>query len=333
MKRVTIKDVAKEAGVSITTVSHALSGKGILSSETRAYVQSVAKRMNYVPDLYGSNLRKKSTGNIGLFISSARGDYYGILIDCMAAACKKRGLTLNVTISDQHDMMVSHMLGGFLDGAAVLSEYIDENDAERISRAEFPVVFLDRKICGATTASILFDAYGEGRIAAQYLLRLGYKRLGYVAGAEHNYDSEQRANGFFTVLQEAGIRIREEDVIYGGFDRDLAYNNMIAYLERPDVQLPEAFFACNDLSALGCIGALMEKGYRIPEDVSMMGCDDIEQSSFFREGLTTIHTNFEKQGEMVVAKLMDMLQKKEEGEVIQLESYLVERSTCRKPTK
>ncbi len=330
MKRVTIKDVAKEAGVSITTVSHALSGKGILSSETRAYVQSVAKRMNYVPDLYGSNLRKKSTGNIGLFISSARGDYYGILIDSMAAACKSRGLTLNVTISDQHDVMVSHMLGGFLDGAAILSEHIDEQDTERISRAEFPVVFLDRKIYGTSTASLLFDAYGEGRIAAEYLLRLGHKRLAYIQGASHNYDSEGRTAGFYTALKEAGVSIAEEDVIYGGFDRDLAYHNMIAYLERTDMHLPDAIFAANDLSAFGCINALMAKGYRVPEDVSIIGCDDVEQSGFYRHSLTTIHTNFEKQGELIVNKLMDMIQKKEQGEVVQLESYLVERSTCRR---
>lgn len=330
MKRVTIKDVAKEAGVSITTVSHALSGKGILSSETRAYVQSVAKRMNYVPDMYGSNLRRKSTGNIGLFISSARGEYYGILIDSMADACKKRGLSLTVTISDRREDMLSYILGGFLDGAAVLSEYINENDAERIRQAEFPVVYLDRKLVDGCTSCCLFDAYREGQLAGEYLLSLGHRRFLYAQGVEHNYDSAGRMAGFIDTLEKAGIDLSCVSTVYGGFDRDIAYDNMISYLEKPDCTLPDAVFAANDRSAFGCINALVAKGYRVPEDVSVMGCDDIEQSSNYRQNLTTIHTNFEKQGELVIEKLVAMIKEKEPGEVVQMESYLVERSTCKR---
>lgn len=328
MKRVTIKDVAKEAGVSITTVSHALSGKGILNRETRAYVQNIAKQMNYVPDLYGSNLRKKTTGNIGLIISSVKGDYYGMLIDTMAYACQKCGYDLNIIVSAQHEKMMSNILGGSLDGAVILSSHITDEDARQIEEMEFPVVFLDKRISGKYMSSVIFDAFVEGKTAGEYLIGLGHRRMAYLQGVEKNYDNIWRRAGFESALAEAGVSLREEDVIPGEFDRDVTYERVIDYMEKKDFVLPDAFFASNDLSALGCINALHAKGYRVPEDVSVMGCDDIEQSGWFRQRLTTIHTNYEKQGEIAVDKLVNMIQNKEEGEICELESYLVIRDSC-----
>lgn len=328
MKRVTIKDVAKEAGVSITTVSHALNGKGILSRETRAYVQNIAKQMNYVPDLYGSNLRKKQTGNIGLFISSVKGDYYGMLIDTMSHACQQHGYDLNIIISAQREKLMANILGGSLDGAVVLSQKITDEDVKQIQEMEFPIVFLDRSISGKYASSVVFDAFKEGMTAGEYLIGLGHRRMAFIEGVKKNYDSRWRQIGFEFALQEAGLELDKSDVIYGGFDRDLTCENINGYLERPDFELPDAFFASNDLSALGCISALNSKGYRVPEDVSVIGCDDIEQSGWYRQRLTTIHTNFEKQGGIVVKKLVNMIQNKEEGEICELESYLVVRNSC-----
>lgn len=328
MKRVTIKDVAKEAGVSITTVSHALSGKGILSRETRAYVQNIAKQMNYVPDLYGSNLRKKKTGNIGLFISSVKGDYYGILIDTMAHACQLHDYDLNIIVSTQREKLMANILGGSIDGAVILSEQITDRDVEQIQDMEFPVVFLDRKISGKYVSCIIFDAFTEGYTAGKYLIGLGHRKLAYLQGVENNYDSVGRLAGFESALDEAGIVLDPKDIVYGEFDRDVAFERVTDYLEQPGFVLPDAFFASNDLSALGCISALNSKGYRVPEDISVIGCDDIEQSGWYRQRLTTIHTNFEKQGGMVVEKLVNMIQGKEEGEICELESYLVVRNSC-----
>ncbi len=328
MKRVTIKDVAKEAGVSITTVSHALSGKGILSRETRAYVQNIARQMNYVPDLYGSNLKKKKTGNIGLIISAVKGDYYSMLINSMAQECQKNGYDLNVIISAQHEKMMANILGGSLDGAVILSQEITDEDARQIEEMEFPAVFLDKKVSGKYTSSVIFDAFVEGRTAGEYLIGLGHRRMAYLQGVEKNYDSIWRRAGFESALTEAGISLDEEDVIPGEFDRDITYEHVIDYMEREDFVLPDAFFASNDLSALGCINALHAKGYRVPGDVSVMGCDDIEQSGWYRQRLTTIHTNYEKQGIIAVKKLMGMIHNKEEGEICELESYLVVRNSC-----
>ena len=330
MKKVTIKDVAREAGVSITTVSHSLSGGGVISQATREHVIEIAKRMQYVPDLNGKNLKMKSTKVIGLFVTSLRGNYYGVLADTMYWEGKKQGYDLNIFITDQSMKMMTDILGGRIDGAVILNQHITQENVETLIQQEVPTVFLDREIAGEYMASIVLDSYMEGKMAGEYLISLGHTRMGYMQGAYDNYDNKERYRGFSDALSEAGLLLKPEYVWDGWFEQKIAHDVLLRFIEEGKYPLPDAIFAANDLSAFGCIEALTEKGYLVPEDVSIIGCDDSELSKWFHPALTTVKTSFEKQGIMAIHKILDLISKKERGEIQKISSMIVERQSCKR---
>ena len=311
-RKVTIKDVAREAGVSISTVSNALNNVDVLAPDTKAHVLEVAARLNYVPNLNGRNLKAQATKVIGLFLSAVRGPYYGTLADSIHSACRDRGYELNIFLSDHPDRMMANILGRRVDGAIILNEFLGEEQQRRLSEERIPTVFIDRMAKDDKMSSVVFDSYREGEQAARYLLELGHKTFLHVEGVAHNFDSTERKRGFRRVLADAGIELTDECVIPGGFERELAYQSMTEYMDR-HMTMPDAIFAANDLSAIGTIKALQDGGVRVPEDVSVLGCDDIEIIRMTRPTISTIRTSFEKQGERAVERLVRLIRGEEDG--------------------
>lgn len=330
MKKVTIKDVAREAGVSITTVSHSLSGGGVISQSTREHVIEVAKRMQYVPDLNGKNLKSKSTKVIGLFVTSLRGNYYGVLADTMYWEGKKQGYDLNIFITDQSMKMMTDILGGRIDGAIILNQHITQDNVEMLIGQEVPTVFLDREISDKYIASVVLDSYMQGKMAGEYLISLGHKNMGYMRGVFDNYDNCERQRGFEDALKEAGLTLESHYIWEGWFEQKASHDAIIGFLKEGKHPLPDAIFAANDLSAFGCIEALEEMGYNVPGDISVIGCDDNELCKWFNPPLTTIKTSFEKQGLMAIQKILGLIEKKETGEVQKISSTIIERASCQK---
>lgn len=328
MKKVTIKDVAREAGVSITTVSHSLSGGGVISKATREHVIEVANRLQYVPDLNGKNLKSKSTKVIGLFVTSLRGNYYGVLADTMYWEGKRQGYDLNIFITDQNMKMMTDILGGRIDGAIILNQHITEENVETLIHQEVPTVFLDREVSGEYMASIVLDSYMEGKMAGEYLISLGHKKMGFMQGVHDNYDNKERFRGFKDALNEAGLTLEPQYIWEGWFEQKASHDAIVGFIREGKHPLPDAVFAANDLSAFGCIEALTELGYNVPGDISVIGCDDSELSKWFNPPLTTIKTSFEKQGVMAIQKILGLIEKRENGEVQKISSAIVERASC-----
>lgn len=328
MRKVTIKDVAREAGVSISTVSNALNGVDVLHPDTKQHILEVAERLHYVPNLNGRNLKAKETRVIGLFITSIKGPYYGVLVDAVYQGCKKYGYELNIYISDKTDNMMANIFGRRIDGAVILNEHIKEKEEKFLADNQFPTVFIDRELKGDTISSVVFDSYHEGEMVAKYLLELGHTSFAYVRGVENNFDNTQRLNGFRDVLKRAGIVLLPDYIIDGEYETDAAYHSMKKFMDemRP---LPEAVFAANDLSAIGVIEALTEEGIRVPEDVSVAGCDDIEIVKLLKPSVTTVRTSFEKQGALSVARLIDLIKGEKKGTIDILQGRVIPReSTC-----
>lgn len=328
VRKVTIKDVAREAGVSISTVSNALNDVDVLHADTKKHILDVAKRLNYVPNLNGRNLKAKNTRVIGLFITSIKGAYYGVLADAVYQGCKRHGYELNIYISDKTDNMMTNIFGRRIDGAIILNEHIGEKEEKMLSDNQFPAVFIDRELQGETISSVVFDSYHEGEMVAKYLLELGHTTFAYIWGVDNNFDNMQRLKGFRDVLGRAGITLDEDYIIRGEFERDAAYHSMKEFLESTK-PLPEAVFAANDLSAIGVIEALTEEGIRVPEDVSVIGCDDIEIVKLLKPSITTIRTSFEKQGDLSVTRLIGLITGEEKGRIDILQGRIIPReSTC-----
>ena len=327
-QKVTIKDVAREAGVSISTVSNALNGVDVLRSETKQHILDVAERLNYVPNLNGRNLKSQHTKVIGLFLTSIRGTYYNILADAVYQECKNYGYELNIFVSECAHNMMANILGRRMDGAIILNKDIKEKETILFQKTQTPTIFLDRELQGERMSSVVFDSYHEGEMVAQYLLSLGHHTFAYVNGANDNYDNMKRLQGFQTGLMQAGICLDKSYIIEGRFEKEDAYKSMKQFLQlgRP---LPEAVFAANDLSAIGAVKALTDSGIRVPEQVSVIGCDDIEISSLVKPSLTTMRTSFEKQGTLAVKHLIALILGEEKGCIDVLHGRIIPReSTC-----
>ena len=301
-RKVTIKDVAREAGVSISTVSNALNGVDVLHPFTKQHILEVAERLHYVPNLNGRNLKSQATKVIGLFITCLTGSYHGMLADSIYKCCQTYGYELNIFISDKEVKLLS------------------END--------IPVVFIDRKEKGKYLSSVVFDPYYEGELAGKYLLKLGHTTFAYIYGSGNSFDNIERLKGFQDTLEKSGITLADDYILQGKFEKNTAYHSVSEFIESGK-PLPEAIFASNDLSAIGTIEAFLDKGIKIPDQVNIIGCDDIEISQLVRPSVTTIRTSFEEQGSLAVEYLMRLIKKEETGKIEVLQGRIIEReSTC-----
>ncbi len=330
MGKVTIKDVAREAGVSISTVSNALNGVNVLHPDTKAHILEVAKRLHYVPNINGRNLKAQATKVIGLFVGYMGGPYMGALTDSMAKWCAREAYELQVFVTSQSRTIMANLLGHRVDGAVIAGNALTAKQAEELSEAGLPVVYLNREIKGRLQAGVFFDSCQAGRMAAAYFLEKGFSRLGLIEGVD-NYDGRERKRGFLSALSEKGIEISKEHIWQGGFARDMAYRSVSAFLKKAASEgapLPQAVFAANDLSAIGGMEAFVQAGIKVPWEVKVMGCDDIELGRYLTPALTTIRTNFEEQGAVAVQCLLQMLRGENEGAEICLACSLVERGSA-----
>jgi DNA-binding LacI/PurR family transcriptional regulator len=327
MTKVTIKDVAREAGVSISTVSNALNGVDVLHPDTREHILEVANRMNYIPNLNGKNLKSAATKVLGLFITSMQGPYYGVLTDAIYKECEKHGYELQVFITKDDKNAISNILGKRVDGAIISNEWITDKHIATLEKAKIPIVFLDREKASPTISSVIFDSYKGGQSVARYLINLGHKKIGYIQGYNHLYDDIERFRGFKDTLNEFGLEFSEDNRLVGYFEEEASFSAVKAFI-KSGKPLPDAFFAANDLSAIGCIKALKSEGYMVPNDISVIGFDDIDISEFFNPPITTVNNPIVRQGLLAVDRLLDIIQDKGQGKLEKLEGSLVVRESC-----
>ncbi len=329
MGNITIRDIAREAGVSISTVSNALNGVNVLKPETRDHILEVADRLHYIPNLNGKNLKSKATRVLGLFVTSLKGPYFATLVDAMYWECMKYGYELNIFVTWEGKSTITNILGRRVDGCVILSSYVNSFGESQIQEVGVPTIFLDRELGAEKISSVIFDSYKDGEIIADYLIERGITKISFIQGVLENYDAIQRMRGLQERLAEEGITIDPQYVLRGEYEREVAYNSVQEFLEK-GLPLPEVFVAANDLSAIGCMDKLKEAGYRIPEDVMVIGVDDIELGRWYKPTLTTVKTCYERQAIVAVEKLVKMINNEETGEVIRLHDKIIEReSTAR----
>ncbi len=326
MNKITIKDVAREAGVSIATVSNALNGSDLVQPKTREHVMDVAHRLNYIPNMSGRHLRAAQSHTIGLFVTSMTGSYYGNMADSIHHLCRKVGYELHIFIVDEEKPLLHTLQSQSIDGAIILFGMLSESEKKLLIRSRLPTVFMDQEIADLSISSVIYESFDHGRMAAEYLLGLGHRNLMHIFGVSHNYDSIQRQAGFETVLREAGLPLQPENILIGRFEQAAAYRSMHRYLKEHS-RLPDAVFAANDLSALGCMKALREHGIRVPEDVSIIGCDDHLLSCYCTPTLTTIRTHMEELGVEAARELFRLIGGSA-GQVKRLPGDLIVRHSC-----
>lgn len=326
MGKVNIRDVAREAGVSIATVSNALNNSQVVHPKTREHVLAVVERLNYSPSFSAKRSRSNANNVIGLFVSSMTGDYYGNLADSIFYALQNDGYDLEIYMIRSHEDIFRRLSRSRIDGAMIFCGTMTPQEQEQLLAAGLPLVFLDQEVTEKNVSCVLYDSFEAGQMAAEYLLGLGHRDLMLISGLSNNYDSIQRQSGFFHALEKAGVPFRSENLLEGRFERAVAYREMHLYVSR-GFKLPDAIFASNDLSAIGVIDVLRELRVRVPEDISIIGCDDNVLAQYAASGLTTIRTQMNLLGQTASSEIIRLIAK-ESGRISRIPARIIVRRSC-----
>lgn len=336
MKRTSIKDVAREAGVSITTVSRALNGYSDVSDRTRKLIQEVAERLDYAPDANARAMSSKEVTTIGLLVSSLRnedenGFIYGHLSGlyrlCTECNCE---FILLVTETEQQKMLSFRQLCKMksLSGIVVTGLQTDDPYYEEIMKSDIPCAIMDMEVRGKRKCNVTTDNIKASKEAVDYLIKQGHRYIGMINGKRMADVSGRRYAGYMGALVEADLPIQMDYVRYCDFDQDIAYEETKKLLSQ--YKEITALFCASDMMALGAIRAISEMGMKVPEDISVMGFDDIPVGKYVYNGVSTIHQDPRMMGYEAGKAVYRMIQGEDiEGKII-LDYRLIIRGTTGK---
>jgi len=328
---VTINDVAKEAGVAISTVSNVLNKVDIVSEETKQKVHAAVEKLKYVPNMNAKLLKSNKRNTIGLFLPSIQGDYYRMLMQAVHLQCKLKGYLLNIYVSNENtsEEIYGMIISSGVVGAIVLNERLHDEYIDRIARTNLPIVFIDREFSGERMSSVIIDNLLGANLAMEFLIKQGHRRIGYIHGI-NNLDDDLRYVAYENVLKKYGLPIDDKIILKGYFEEVVAYSEMRVLLLK-GIEVPDAFFCANDEMAWGCIRALTDWGINVPDNVSIMGFDDIGLSGYYSPSLTTIHSPVTELGNVSTIELIRLIDREEkrQGKVIILTPTLTVRDSCK----
>lgn len=310
---ITSFDVARSAGVSQPTVSRALRDDPSVATETRERVRRVAVELGYVPSERGRSLSTRSTGRVAMVVDLDN-PLWQLLVrrlhETLAAADLR--LTLVASRGDQIDLE-GQLLGGGVDGVIMSTVTLDSPVPQQIQDRGLPIVLLNRFLEDTAVAASVADDRGGGALAAGLLLEAGHRDVGAVFGPTDTSTGRGRERGFRQALADANIDLHDDWTWYGPFDHAHGREAM-AQLAAMDSR-PTALFCANDVIALGAMDAAHHLGLRIPDDVALVGFDDLDEAGWSTFQLTTIGVPFDAMVDSAVQLLVDQIQGRDDTEV------------------
>lgn len=307
----TIKDVAREAGVSVATVSRVFNDSGQVSEDTRKTVREVAGRLNYWPNGVARSLITSRTHSLGVLLPDMHGEFFSEVIRGIDLTARNDNLHLLVSSSHSEiDALIAALLSlrGRIDGLIVMAPDVDAPAAIRACIGELPVVMLNPGLELDECDSVSIANYDGAYQVVKYLMSLGHRRIAAVKGPERNIDARQRLYGYRRALADGGGEMLPELEIRGNF-REASGAEAAADILRLTPR-PTAVFAANDYMAVGLICALRAAGLRIPEDMAVAGFDDIPIARFVTPPLTTVRVDAFALGQRAVELLLPRTQSK-----------------------
>jgi LacI family transcriptional regulator len=297
---ITLKDVAQRAGVSITTVSLVLNGKGNISEETRRRVLVAAEELHYYPNAHARHLRKRRTYTIGVFIAALGGLFYEEILDGIHKTILETDYELIVCPETRSTSRI--LSNRQVDAAIIFNVKIPSDLCVSLAWKKFPIVVFDRFIEADYVFPLLIDNPGGTRQVFHHLYSQGARRLVFVAGALDSFDNAERQQTFLEEARAHGLEVR---LYQGDFTEASGYRIAREIIASGD--LPEAIFCANDQMAIGFFHVLQESGLRVPQDVALVGFDDIPIARYLQPPLTTVHISRTDWGARAAAGLIDYL--------------------------
>ncbi|MDO9546105.1 MAG: LacI family DNA-binding transcriptional regulator [Pelolinea sp.] len=330
---VTIKEVAQQAGVSISTVSHVVNGTRFVSDDLKARVLSSMKDLDYQPNRIARSLRRKQTNSLGLIISDITNPFFAEIawsIENISFLEKYSLFLCNTNSKYEKEVFYINQLSEWqVDGIILISPKIDTSYLKILEERNIPVVLVDNESPEGNYDVVKIDNYLGGKMAADHLIALGHKRIACISGPFMHNITYERVEGYKDSLREHGLIVDEKMILTGNFDVASGLqcaNNFFEMDERPT-----AIFACNDQMAVGVIQSAAAHNLKVPDDISLVGFDDINLSRYTVPPLTTISQPLHEIGEQALNCMIEKIKDPNKSpKTITLNLRLAERQSTKR---
>ena len=329
----TIKDVAKLAGVHASTVSRVINNDSRISEKTKNRVLLIINKLGYTPNAVARGLKTKRTYTLGMLIPDITNPFFAEIVRGVEDAANKN--SFNVILCNTDDKLKKEKIyleilkGKRVDGFILGTAHVKDKSILELEKKKFPYILISRNIEKLNKNCIIVDDVEGGIMATEYLIKMGHRRIAHITGPLKTRSALNRLKGYKLALKKHDIEYSDELVGEGDFRIKGGYQVMKRFLKLAEP--PTAIFAANDLLALGAMQVIQKKNFRIPEDFSVIGFNDIKLASFVYPPLTTIRQPMLEMGGLAVKTLIKIIEK---GEFTQrkevLESRLIIRESCKK---
>lgn len=307
----TLKDIARELGISASTVSRALQDHPAISQETIEKVKLVATSIDYFPDVIARSLRTRGSKSIGVIVPAIKHDFFSSAIDGMEDLASKNGFVIIVSKSNEDynrevlitQSMISNRVAAII--ASVSQSTQDGDHFKRLISRGIPVVLFDRVLDDLNVNKVVIDDFHSAYKVVRHLVHSGYRRIAHIAGPRYLKIARERLRGYREALLDANIEIVEDYILHGGLeekDGELGVRTLFK-LDQP----PEAIFAINDPVAVGAYGEIIAMGLNIPEDVGITGFSNNPITEIIQPPMTTVDQHGYQLGQMAMQLLLEEL--------------------------
>ncbi|MBN1992325.1 MAG: LacI family DNA-binding transcriptional regulator [Anaerolineae bacterium] len=306
---VTIKDIAKAAGVSHTTVSRALKNNPAISPETRARIQTLAQKMGYTPSAVAQSMRAQRTRTVGMVVTTIADPFVVQVVEGVESAAQQAGYS--VLLCTSHDEpkreidVVDTLHRRRVDAIIITSSRVGSLYGERLDRIRVPIVLINNQGEGQYLYSVAVDDRQGAQLAVEHLLALGHRRIGYIGTVRRPRSSQRRLDGYRQALDKAGIR-SEAALISPILSADDWQQGQEA-LAHLLAAKATAVFCYNDLMAIALLTACRQRKLAVPAELSVVGFDDIEPARYITPALTTVNQPRFKLGQLAMRMTLDLL--------------------------
>lgn len=336
MKRVTIKDLAKAANLSITTVSRALNGYDDVSEKTRMRVKALAAEMNYAPDANARSLGGKTSKTIAMIVSELQptddSGFTFSIISGIYNACLVYDLDFiflaTSTVKQEELSYIQLCRQKNVDGVVVLGLTSDDPYYREVLNSEIPCVLIDISVETSKVVHVSVDNEKAAFDAVNYLIDNNHREIAILKGKANAFVSNDRYNGYLRALEANNIELNKNYTRYGEFDTDIAYQETTEMLKHNEKIT--AVFCASDLMAIGCIRAINDLGMKVPEDISVMGFDGIVAARYAYGGITTVKQNPFHMGNLAGVAVSQMLEGNDVDKWYKSDYELIEGNTVKK---
>ncbi|MFO7888860.1 MAG: LacI family DNA-binding transcriptional regulator [bacterium] len=315
--KVTIADIAREANVSKMTVSRVLSGKGQVAPETAERIRKVIDKMEYHPNLIARSLASKKTKIIGVIVPKIEhmflDNYIAQILSGVTDVALKNDYKIilcPVDISRESDTAYLNISRTkMLDGMILVKTKINDPNLKKLVEIDFPFVLVNYKCSSDKIHYIDSHNIKGAKMAVKYLYNLGHRKIAFVAGSMDETNARDRMRGFKTAMTEYNLHCPDEWIIYGDFSKEKAYAESEKFFTGDTI--PTAIFCSDDYMAIGVMERIKNKNLGIPEDIAVMGFDDIELAAYVKPSLTTIRQPIYELGKSSAEMLLNIVNRNE----------------------